>query len=193
MTTGAAQRERLETVLGPAVSSAGCDLEEVTVSPAGKRKVVRVVIASDAGVTLDEVAAVSRAVTEVLDARDTELFGTTPYVLEVTSPGVDRPLTEPRHWRRAVGRLVEVTASGAEVRARVTGTDDAGVELTDEAGTATRHGWADLGRGKVQVEFGKVGRDETDPDEAEHDEADQDPDEDLDDDDTGTGAEGEDS
>ena len=164
MTSGAAQRERLVTVLGPAVASAGCDLEEVTVSPAGKRKIVRVVVASDAGVTLDEVAAVSRAVTEVLDARDTELFGASPYVLEVSSPGVDRPLTEPRHWRRAVGRLVEVSVAGTPTRARVTGADDAGVELADEAGTRTRHGWAELGEGKVQVEFGKVEQGEDDGD-----------------------------
>ena len=164
MTSGAAQRERLVSVLSPAVASAGCDLEEVTVSPAGKRKIVRVVVASDAGVTLDEVAAVSRAVTEVLDARDTELFGTSPYVLEVSSPGVDRPLTEPRHWRRAVGRLVEVTVGGAPApaRARVTDADDDGVGLTDEAGTRTRHRWDELGPGKVQVEFGKAADGEDD-------------------------------
>jgi ribosome maturation factor RimP len=168
MTSGAAQRERLATALTPAVESAGCDLEEVTVSPAGKRKVVRVVVASDAGVTLDEVAAVARAVTEVLDARDTEFFGASPYVLEVSSPGVDRPLTEPRHWRRAVGRLVEVTAAGTALRARVTDADDDGVELTGGTGAPTRYGWAELGRGKVQVEFGKADPDEdADPGEDE--------------------------
>ena len=119
MTSGAAQRERVATVIGPAIAAVGCDLEQVTVSPAGRRKVVRVVVDADSGISLDEVAAVSRAVTEVLDARDTELFGDSPYVLEVTSPGVDRPLTEPRHWRRAVGRLVEVAVAGVPTRARV--------------------------------------------------------------------------
>jgi len=160
MVSGAAQRERLATVIRPAVAGAGCDLEEVTVSPAGRRKVVRVVVDADAGVSLDEVAAVSRAVTDVLDARDTELFGDTPYVLEVTSPGVDRPLTEPRHWRRAVGRLVEVPVAGVPTRARVARADDEGVELADEAGRTTRHGWARLGRGSVQVEFGPAGADD---------------------------------
>ncbi|HEY6748691.1 MAG TPA: ribosome maturation factor RimP [Mycobacteriales bacterium] len=163
MTSGAAQRERLATVIGPAIEAVGCDLEQVTVSPAGKRKVVRVVVDADSGVTLDAVAAVSRAVTEVLDAHDTELFGTSPYVLEVTSPGVDRPLTEPRHWRRAVGRLVEVPVAGATVQARVAAADDDGVELADGSGARTRHGWADLGRGVVQVEFG---RPDADADEA---------------------------
>jgi ribosome maturation factor RimP len=156
MTSGAAQRERLATAIGPAVAATGCDLETVSVSPAGRRTVVRVVVDADTGVSLDEVAAVSRAVTDVLDARDTELFGNTPYVLEVTSPGVDRPLTEPRHWRRAIGRLVEVPVAGTPTRARVVAADADGVELADESGDRTRHGWAELGRGKVQVEFGRV-------------------------------------
>ncbi|HST64058.1 MAG TPA: ribosome maturation factor RimP [Mycobacteriales bacterium] len=167
MTSGAAQRERLATVLGPAIEAVGCDLEQVTVSPAGKRKVVRVVVDSDAGVTLDEVAAVSRAVTEVLDARDKELFGDSPYVLEVTSPGVDRPLTEPRHWRRAVGRLVEVPIGGVKVRARVAAADDEGVVLADEAGARTPHPWAELGAGLVQVEFGRAEAEAQDDDEDE--------------------------
>jgi len=157
MTSGAAQRERLATAIEPAVAAAGCELEKVSVSPAGRRTVVRVVVDADTGVSLDEVAAVSRAVTEVLDARDTELFGDVPYVLEVTSPGVDRPLTEPRHWRRAVGRLVEVPVAGTPTRARVVAADEDGVELEGESGDRTRHGWAELGRGKVQVEFGRVG------------------------------------
>jgi ribosome maturation factor RimP len=159
MTSGAAQRERLATAIGPAVAAVGCELEKVSVSPAGKRTVVRVVVDADTGVSLDEVAAVSRAVTEVLDARDAELFGETPYVLEVTSPGVDRPLTEPRHWRRAIGRLVEVPVAGTPTRARVVAADEDGVELADGAGSRTRHGWAELGPGKVQVEFGRVGAD----------------------------------
>lgn len=162
MTSGAAQRERLATVLRPAVAAVGCDLEQVTVSPAGRRKVVRVVVDADTGVSLDEVAAVSRAVTEVLDERDTELFGDTPYVLEVTSPGVDRPLTEPRHWRRAIGRLVEVPVGGTPTRGRVIAADDAGVELAAEDGTRTRHGWAELGKGTVQVEFGRPAAEQDD-------------------------------
>ena len=156
MVSGAAQRERLATAIEPVVAAVGCDLEKVSVSPAGRRTVVRVVVDADAGVSLDEVAAVSRAVTEVLDSHDTELFGETPYVLEVTSPGVDRPLTEPRHWRRAVGRLVEVPVAGVPTRARVVAADDDGVELADGAGNRVRHGWAELGRGMVQVEFGRV-------------------------------------
>lgn len=178
MTSGAALRERLATVIGPAITAVGCDLEQVTVSPAGRRKVVRVVVDADTGISLDEVAAVSRAVTEVLDARDTELFGASPYVLEVTSPGVDRPLAEPRHWRRAVGRLVEVPVGGVTTRARVAAADSDGVDLADDAGATTRHPWSELGRGRVQVEFAHADTDgDSDGDDIEADIEDDSPEE----------------
>ena len=99
---------RVLALLEPVVAGAGYDLEDLTVSAAGKRSVVRVLVDKDGGVTLDDVADVSRLVSEALDAADEQdptLLGTS-YVLEVSSPGVDRPLTEPRHWRRNVGRLV---------------------------------------------------------------------------------------
>ncbi|HYU05309.1 MAG TPA: hypothetical protein VEL02_15820, partial [Jatrophihabitantaceae bacterium] len=73
---------------------------------------------------------------------------------EVTSPGVDRPLTEPRHWRRARGRLVTVRVDGAAVTGRVLGTDDGGVSL-EIGDSAQRVPWEKLGRAKVQVEFNR--------------------------------------
>jgi ribosome maturation factor RimP len=76
-------------------------------------------------------------------------------VLEVSSPGVDRPLTEPRHWRRAVGRLVKVEADGRPVTGRVVEVDDAGVILEPEGGERRPVAWAALGRGRVQVEFNR--------------------------------------
>ena len=156
MASGAAQRDRLAGLVEPAVAAAGYDLEEVAVTPAGRRRVVRVVVDADGGVSLDDVAEVSRAVSAVLDEHD-DLLGDAPYLLEVTSPGVDRPLTEPRHWRRAVGRLVRVPIGGRTVEARVTGADSAGVEL-DAAGGRSRHDYAELGRGRVQVEFDRSDR-----------------------------------
>ena len=155
MASGAAQRDRLAIVIEPAVTAAGYDLEEVAVSPAGRRKVVRVVVDAVGGISLDDVAEVSRAVSGVLDQHD-DLLGSSPYVLEVTSPGVDRPLSEPRHWRRAVGRLVEVPLAGRTVRGRVVGADDAAVEL-DTGTERLRHPYAELGRGRVQVEFDRSG------------------------------------
>jgi len=164
---------RLTGWIEPVVGAAGYDLEDLVVTPAGRRSVVRVVVDRDAGVTLDDIAEVSRAVSEVLDRND-DGMGRTPYVLEVTSPGVDRPLTEPRHWRRNIGRLVTVAvgpAGSAEtVTGRVTAVDGAGVTLAVEAKgkpgakkrppTPRQVPWAELGSGRVQVEFGR-GTDES--------------------------------
>ncbi len=80
-------------------------------------------------------------------------------MLEVSSPGVDRPLTEQRHWRRAVGRLVEAGVGDATVTGRVRSADDAGVVLETADGAHREIAWRELGRGKVQVEFNR-GRDD---------------------------------
>jgi ribosome maturation factor RimP len=146
-------REHLLDVLAPVVAAAGCDLEDVTVAAAGRRSVVRVVVDADGGVDLDAVAAVSRAVSEALDA-DTpggSAFAG-PYVLEVSSPGVDRPLSAPRHWQRAVGRVVSVPVGDATLTARVVATTAAGVRF-DVDGEHRDVAWRELGPGRVQVEF----------------------------------------
>lgn len=153
MTAQAASRARLLQLLGPAVTATGFDLEDVTVSPAGKRRVVRVVVDRDGGVDLDDVAEVARAVSDLLDADPDLLDGA--YVLEVTSPGVDRPLTEPRHWRRAQGRLVTATLADETVTGRVTASTDTDVTL-DVDGTVRTLLQAEVTRAVVQVEFKAV-------------------------------------
>ena len=86
------------------------------------------VVDSDHGVSLDDAAEVSREMSAALDA--TNVLGDVPYTLEVSSPGVDRPLTEPRHWRRAAGRLVRVKVTGeGTVQGRVLAADADGVTL----------------------------------------------------------------
>ena len=150
---------RVLALLEPVVRDAGYDLEDLTVSAAGRRSVVRVLVDKDGGITLDDVADVSRRLSEALDAADEQdptLLGTS-YVLEVSSPGVDRPLTQPRHWRRNVGRLVEVALTdGGRVTGRVVTADDDGVTL--EVGSAQRGlPWPAIASGAVQVEFSRSG------------------------------------
>ena len=151
----AASATRLRELVGPEVAATGYDLEDLTVTAAGKRSVVRVVVDKDGGITLDDIADVSRTVSDVLDRldeTDPALLAAT-YVLEVSSPGVDRPLLEPRHWRRNVTRLVTATLrEGAPVTGRILSADDEGV-LLDVAGTEQRLAYADVVRGAVQVEF----------------------------------------
>jgi ribosome maturation factor RimP len=146
----------LEAALGPALGELGVDLEGIEVTPAGRRRVLRVVVDRDGGVDLDAVADVSRAVSAVLDAD--EVMGADPYVLEVTSPGVDRPLSQPRHWRRAAGRLVRAEVRGGPaVTGRVLVADEDGVDL-DLGGPAPRRlRYADVARARVQVEFSSGG------------------------------------
>ena len=143
---------RIADVISPVIAAAGMDLESVRVSAAGRRRLLRVVVDSDRGVSLDDAATISRKLSAALDA--TPVMGDFPYTLEVSSPGVDRPLTDPRHWRRAVGRLVQVTAADAgPISGRVLAADADGVTL-DVAGDHRRFGYAALGAGAVQVEFG---------------------------------------
>ena len=144
--------DRIADVIGPVIAAAGMDLESVRVSAAGRRRLLRVVVDSDRGVSLDDAAAVSRKLSAALDAAP--VMGDFPYTLEVSSPGVDRPLTDPRHWRRAVGRLVQVTAADAgPISGRVLAANSDGVTL-DVAGDHRRFGYAALGAGAIQVEFG---------------------------------------
>ena len=143
---------RVAALIEPALGAAGFDLEEVAVSRAGRRSVVRVVVGRDTGLDLDAVAEASRAVDAVLEEHEDAVAG--EYVLEVTSPGVDRPLTLPRHWRRNTGRLVEVTRrEGPPLTGRVTAATDDGATLQPEGGAAVEIAYADVARALVQVEF----------------------------------------
>lgn len=149
---------RLRAVVSAVVLRAGFDLEELTVIAAGRRRLVRVAIDRDGGVDLDSAAAVSRDISHELDADGgDEILGGAPYTLEVTSPGIGRPLTEARHFRRAAGRLVSVTlADGGTVQARILRVDgDTVVLLTGPDGLQQRSvPLAGISRAKVEVEFG---------------------------------------
>jgi ribosome maturation factor RimP len=157
-------------VEGP-LGSLGLLVEDVAVTPAGKRRLVRIWIdraIDDRGpdtteptapLTLDDVADATRAVSQALDEADA--MGEQPYTLEVTSPGLDRPLSRPRHFRRNVGRLVALTPlEGPALTGRVLRAGDEGVVLDvaggDAAPSATVEvAYADLARAVVQVEFSR--------------------------------------
>jgi ribosome maturation factor RimP len=147
------EESKIADAIRPVVHASGMDLESVQVSPAGKRRLLRVFVDSDRGVSLDDAAAVSRELSSVLDRVD--VMGDFPYTLEVSSPGVDRPLTEPRHWQRAVNRLVTVTLTqGETLTGRIVQADAEGVIL-DTEGVQSRFLYDVLGAGAIQVEFGR--------------------------------------
>jgi len=141
----------IESVVRDAVADVGFDLESLEEVRIGQRWVIRVIVDSDAGVGLDDIAAVSRAVSQALDERDELMAG--PYTLEVTSPGVDRPLTHPRHWRRNRLRLVRAAlVAGGELIGRIGDCDDEGVTLL-ASGSLRRVRYTELSRAMVEVEF----------------------------------------
>jgi ribosome maturation factor RimP len=142
--------EQLEPVVADAVAQAGFELEQMHVQQAGRKQLVKVIVDRDGGIGLDEVAVVSRAVSEALDSRDDVLSGA--YTLEVTSPGVDRPLTKPRHWRRAHLRKVSVRQAEDKFEARVGTADEDGVELLVD-GSLRRVGYAEIEHAVIEVEF----------------------------------------
>jgi ribosome maturation factor RimP len=165
-TLGTIDVARLTRLLEPVLAALELDLEAIKLSSAGRRRVLRIIVDADGGVSLDDIAEVSREVSAKLDAHDA--MGDAPYTLEVSSPGIDRPLTEPRHWRRAAGRLVAVQliagkhhrlpdpAGGAgTLTGRVIGADQNTVTLEME-GIRRTFGHAELGPGRVQVEFGRL-------------------------------------
>lgn len=149
----------LENFLRPIVEQFGCDLEAADVTPAGRRRLLRVLVDRDGGISLDDIAEVTRAISKALDADD--LMGEAAYTLEVSSPGVDRPLTLPRHWRRNVDRLVTVTLkAGGKVTGRIRAVSEDSADL-DVDGAVQVVAYADVEKARIQIEFNRAaGNDE---------------------------------
>ncbi|MFD0063433.1 MULTISPECIES: ribosome maturation factor RimP [unclassified Streptomyces] len=166
------QSERLRSLLEPLVSSQGLDLEEIEVASVGRKRVLRVVVDSDSGADLDQVADVSRALSAKLD--ETDAMGEGEYDLEVGTPGAERPLTEHRHYLRAIDRLVKFQlADGAdtELVARILKVDDEGLDLEvpgvkGRKPTARRLTFDDIAKARVQVEFNRKNKNEENAEEA---------------------------
>lgn len=158
-----ATRDSIEAGLTDPLAALGLDLEAVELSAAGKRRVLRIAVDSETGVTLDEISAATKEIDSFLESSG--VMGEQAYMLEVTSRGVDRPLTLPRHWRRNAGRLVQVTlVEGGEVDGRIGESDDEAVTLlVDKRASkgakpkveAVRVPYADVAKARVQIEFNR--------------------------------------
>ncbi len=153
-----ATRDRITAAVSEPLGAMGLDLEAVEVTPAGKRRLLRIAVDRDEGVTLDDIAEATREVSQAID--DADAMGEAPYTLEVTSRGVDRPLTLPRHWRRNHDRLVKVTTTeGETLTGRIGSSDDDRVTL-DVSGEDRSLGYGEVAKALVQVEFNRKQRDE---------------------------------
>lgn len=153
------QSERLRALLEPLVGKAGLELEDVTLTSSGRRRQLLVVVDAEDGVQLDAVAALSRELSQALD--DSGAMGEAEYVLEVTSPGTDRPLTEPRHFRRNTGRLVKLALrERGELIARIMAVDETGLDLEvpgvkGRRPKPARADFAEITKARVEVEFSR--------------------------------------
>jgi ribosome maturation factor RimP len=146
-------RDRLAGVLTDPLSAVGLDVEAIELTAAGKRRLLRVAVDKDGGVTLDDIADATKEISRILD--QSEVLGEQPYTLEVTSPGTDRPLTLPRHWRRNQGRLVKVTGTdGGTLTGRISSSGEDRVAL-DVDGTEREVAFADVAKAKIQIEFNR--------------------------------------
>jgi len=173
--------QAIEAVVGPVLEGFGLELDALEVVPAGKRRVVRLVVDGDGpkgrGPLLDDIASASRAVSDALDS--STAMGQAAYTLEVSSRGVGRPLTEEKHWRRNRGRLVKVSlADGTEVTGRIVAAAPDAVRL-EVAGAEREVAYAEVAKALVQVELNRrLDDDEDDETEVDLDAEDADDDED---------------
>jgi len=144
----------LTELLNPAVTRAGFVLEEVSVTPVGKRRLISVVVdCENRNPSLDEVTVVSKEVSSILDTYSQ--LGEMPFTLEVTTPGIDRPLTELRHWKKNIDRLVKITPhSGEKYVARIKEVLPREVVLELKNQESKVH-FSDIARAQIEVEFNR--------------------------------------
>jgi len=152
-----ALKDQISELVTPAVSDQGFYLEDVHVATPGNHRIVTCIVDGDASLNLDQVTSVSRLISELLD--EAAFMGETPFTLEVTSPGVDRPLTQPRHFAKNVDRLLKIIKlDGTEVTGRILSNTDQDVTLTVTVKKATLEQTvplADIKRAVVEIEFNR--------------------------------------
>ena len=147
-----ALKDQIFELVAPLVEKAGLVLEDVQVQTPGKNRFVTIMVDSETGLNLDQVTDISRLVSETMDKAP--FMGDTPYTLEVTTPGVDRPLTAPRHFRKNVDRLVKITKNdGTQVKGRISSADENSVTLDNDSVD-----YSDIKRAIIEIEFNRKER-----------------------------------
>ena len=152
-----ALKDQISELVTPAVSDQGFYLEDVHVATPGSHRIVTCIVDGDASLNLDQVTTVSRVISELLD--EAAFMGETPFTLEVTSPGVDRPLTQPRHFAKNIDRLLKIIKlDGSEVAGRILSNTDQDVTLTVAVKKETIEqtiSLSDIKRAVVEIEFNR--------------------------------------
>jgi ribosome maturation factor RimP len=151
------ERETIVAAVEPVLASLGLDLFDLQLTGTGRARTVRVIVDREGGVDLDTISSASERISYALDADD-ELDG--PYALEVSSPGLERPLHRPEHFRRAVGETVSVKVRGADGEARrlrgeLVEADEHGITVdVGDAGTTEHVDYDEIIQARTVFEWG---------------------------------------
>ncbi|MFY7898176.1 MAG: ribosome maturation factor RimP [Candidatus Planktophila sp.] len=152
-----ALKDQVSELITPALHQAGYFLEDVNIVSPGQHRIVTVIVDGESGLNLDQVTVASKLVSELLDAA--VFMGETPFTLEVTSPGIDRPLTLPRHFAKNVDRLLKVTKTdGVTITGRILSNTENGVTLSITEKKDVKEvvvALTDIKRATVEIEFNR--------------------------------------
>jgi len=146
------KKEEISAVITPALTSLGFYLEDLNITSAGKRSLLTVIIDADRHLSLDEVTVATKAISEIVE--NIPALGSTPFTLEVTSPGIDRPLTKPRHWRKNINRLVKIVLlDGSQITGRIKQAGESAATIDESI-----INYLDIKRANLEIEFKQVGK-----------------------------------
>jgi len=146
------KKEDISAAITPALEALGFYLEDVTITSAGRRSMLTVIVDGDTHLSLDQVTAATKAIGEIVES--IQSLGETPFTLEVTSPGLDRPLTKVRHWQKNINRLVKVVLQdGSEIKGRINEVNEANSVVGE-----IKVDYSDIKRATLEVEFKPVNK-----------------------------------
>ena len=146
------RKEEISAVITPALTSLGFYLEDLNITSAGKRSLLTVIVDADRHLSLDEVTVATKAISEIVE--NIPALGSTPFTLEVTSPGIDRPLTKPRHWRKNINRLVKIVLlDGSQITGRIKQAGESAATIDESV-----INYLDIKRANLEIEFKQVGK-----------------------------------
>ena len=146
------KKEDISAAITPALEALGFYLEDVTIISAGRRSMLTVIVDGDIHLSLDQVTSATKAIGEIVES--IQSLGETPFTLEVTSPGLDRPLTKVRHWQKNINRLVKVVLlDGSEIKGRIKDVNEVSATVDEK-----NINYSDIKRATLEIEFKPVSR-----------------------------------
>jgi ribosome maturation factor RimP len=144
------KKEDISAAITPALEALGFYLEDVTIISAGRRSMLTIIVDGDTHLSLDQVTSATKAIGEIVES--VQSLGETPFTLEVTSPGLDRPLTKVRHWQKNINRLIKVVLlDGSEIKGRIKDVSEVSARVDEK-----NFNYSDVKRATLEIEFKPV-------------------------------------